>query len=118
MDNPFIRRATEFFREDEAFLAIVSPEPVSTFLVEPGSTGRLYDRLVLVIGTPGSGKTTLARLFQYPTLNTLLRNSNMTSYQPLLATLSDCGAVADTRPKILACRLPLETDYRDLWEFP
>ena len=118
MDNPFIRRATEFFREDEAFLAIVSPEPVSTFLVEPGSTGRLYDRLVLVIGTPGSGKTTLARLFQYPTLNTLLRNSNMTSYQPLLAALSDCGAVANSLPTILACRLPLETDYRDLWEFP
>ena len=48
MDNPFRRRATEFLREDEAFLAIVTPEPIRYFLEKPGSEGRLYDRLVLL----------------------------------------------------------------------
>lgn len=56
MANPFLRRATEYVREDEAFLALVSPEPVKYFLGEEGSSGRLYDRLVIIRGTPGSGK--------------------------------------------------------------
>ena len=64
MENPFLRRATEFLRDEEAFLAIVSPEPVTYFVGRPGKNGILYDRLVLLRGTPGSGKTTLARLFE------------------------------------------------------
>lgn len=118
MDNPFLRRATEFLRDDEAFLSIVSPEPLTTFLASPGKTGQLYDRLVFLRGTPGSGKTTLARLFQFTTLSTLLRNDKIAVYRPLLAALTDCGAIVQSVPTVVACRLPLETDYRDLWEFP
>src|SRR5438874_488788 len=84
MENPFLRRATEFLRDDEAFLAIVSPEPVTFFLKKSGESGRLYDRLVLLRGTPGSGKTTLARLFEYSTLAALLRNSSVSTYQALV----------------------------------
>lgn len=54
MENPFQRRATEFLRDDEAFLAIVSPEPVTYFLGKPGKGGILYDRLVLLRGTPST----------------------------------------------------------------
>ena len=116
MDNPFLKRATEFFRDDEAFLAIVSPEPIAFFLKEDGSAGSLYDRYVVIRGTPGSGKTTLARLFEYPTLAALLRNRNV--HQELVGALTDCGAIRNDLPYILGCRLPLETDYRDFWEFP
>ena len=118
MDNPFERRATEFYRDDEAFLAIVSPEPVTLFLKKSGQANRLYDRLVLIRGTPGSGKTTLARLFEYSSLAALLRNSEFSGYKALADALSDCKAINDEQPTVLGCRLPLESDYRDFWEFP
>ena len=65
----------------------------------------------------GCGKTTLAQLFEFPTLWTLLRNE-VFGHKDLVAALSPCGAIQDDRPRILGCRLPLETDYRDFWEFP
>jgi hypothetical protein len=118
MENPFLRRATEFLRDDEAFLAIVSPEPVSYHLERPGSSGALYDRLVQLRGTPGSGKTTLARLFEFPTICTLLRNKSFTGHKDLYAALSACKAIEGEQPCVLGCRLPMESDYRDFWEFP
>ena len=55
MENPFLKRATEYIRDEEAFLAMITPEPVKYFLSESGKRGLLYDRLVFVRGTPGSG---------------------------------------------------------------
>ncbi|MCI0430197.1 MAG: hypothetical protein L0210_06605 [Rhodospirillales bacterium] len=118
MVNPFEKRATEYLRDDEAFLAVVTPEPLVTFFRKPAREGRLYDRLATIIGTPGSGKTTLARLFQYPTLRTLLRNRGLTTYKPLVDALGECRAIADERPAVVGCRLPLEAEYREFWEFP
>lgn len=118
MVNPFEKRATEYLREDEAFLAIVTPEPLETFLQKPAKEGRLYDRLSLVIGSPGSGKTTIARLFQFSTMQTLLKNSALDTFKPLVDTLVKCNAVTDNHPKFIGCRLPLESEYRDFWEFP
>ena len=118
MANPFEKRATEYLRDDEAFLAVVTPEPLSTFFQKPAEEGKLYDRLAVIIGTPGSGKTTLARLFQYPTLRTLLRNKSLATYKPLIDTLTACSAVDDDQPTVVGGRLPLEAEYRDFWEFP
>jgi hypothetical protein len=118
MANPFEKRATEYLHDDEAFLAVVTPEPLATFFQKPAKEGRLYDRLTMIIGTPGSGKTTLARLFQFTTLRTLLRNRGMNSYKPLIDTLTACAAIEDERPTLIGARLPLEAEYREFWEFP
>src|SRR5689334_3301514 len=108
--NPFAQRATERLRDDEAFLEIVSPEPLSAFLAEAGHSGQLYEMLAVIAGAPGSGKTTLARLFQFPTLITLLRNRSFSSHRPLLAALTASRAVVDELPTILAGRLPMESN--------
>ena len=118
MSNPFEKRATEYLRDDEAFLAVVTPEPVATFLQKPAKEGPLYDRLAMIIGTPGSGKTTLARLFQFTTLMTLLRNRSMANYKPLIDTLTACRAIEDEKPALIGGRLPLEAEYREFWELP
>jgi len=118
MENPFLKRVTEFLRDDEAFLAIVSPEPARLFLRRPAKLDALYDRLVFIRGTPGSGKTTLARLFEYPTLAALLRNRNIDTHKLLVSTLIECKAITRDTLEILGYRLAMENDYRNFWEFP
>ena len=118
MANPFEKRATEYLQQDEAFLAVVTPEPLSTFFEKPAQEGKLYDRLAMVIGTPGSGKTTLARLFKYSTLRILLRNRGFETYKNLIDGLSACSAIKDGQPAVIGCRISLESEYREFWEFP
>jgi hypothetical protein len=89
MPNPFEKRATEYLRDDEAFLTVVTPEPLATFFQKPAREGRLYDRLAMI----SSGKTTLARLFQFSTIQTLLRNRGINTYKPLIDTLTACDAI-------------------------
>lgn len=79
---------------------------------------RLYDRLVLISGTPGSGKTTLARLFQYRTVKVLLDQIDIDEYRDVAAALVECGMVENGLPTTLTCRIPLGGEYRDFWEFP
>ncbi|MFO1045213.1 MAG: hypothetical protein U0941_25840 [Planctomycetaceae bacterium] len=118
MENPFHRRATEQLRDDEAFLSIVSPQPLSYFLKRPAEKGTLYDRLVMLSGTPGSGKTTLARLFEFSALSAVLRSTGSTDYESVAGALEQCGAIKEGVPALLGCRLPMETDYREFWQFP
>jgi hypothetical protein len=118
MDNPFERRATELVRSEEAFLALVSPEPLDVYLKSYAVSGRLYDRLVVLLGTPGSAKTTIGKLYEYPMITTLLRHGTTQAYRELLSVLSDLKAIEDGHPVYVGCRIPMESDYREIWEFP
>lgn len=118
MVNPFEKRTTEYVRDDEAFLALISPEPLSTYFVQHAKEGKLLDRLVMIIGTPGSGKTTMGQLFQFSSIMTALQNDSLDSHRALIASLSDCGAVKGRWPVLLGTRVPLESEYREFWDFP
>ncbi|OBA80115.1 hypothetical protein A9W99_18640 [Mycobacterium sp. 1164966.3] len=118
MANPFEKRATEYLVDTEAFLAVVTPEPVITFFERHARNGSLYDRLAIVTGTPGSGKTTLARLFEYSTVQSLVRHRDASTYRSLSDALTRCAVLTDLKPQILGARVPLESEYREFWEFP
>ena len=119
MENPFHKRATEHLRDADAFLAMFSPDPLQYHLLrDSAGAASLYDRLLVMFGQPGSGKTMIARVFEYPTLAALLRHKNFESYRLLVRVLADCGAINGDLPEVLGCRLPMETDYREFWELP
>jgi hypothetical protein len=118
MANPFTTRATEFVKSNEAFLTLIAPDPVSFFLEPRAHDDGLYRRLLSIQGQPGSGKTTIARLFEFSTLATLLRGGQNETYSELIGPLQKCGAIRDGLIQILACRLPLESEYRELWQLP
>ena len=118
MINPFEKRATEYLRDDEAFLSVVTPAPLFTYFEPKAKDGVLFDRLVVVVGTPGSGKTTIATLLQFKTLETLRHKTGMENHKDLVLALNRCGAMKDDQVVICGCRLALESEYRDFWELP
>lgn len=119
MINPFEKRATEYLRDDAAFLSVVAPEPLHTFFESFSKNGVLFDRLCMVIGTPGSGKTTIATLLQEKIIETLINSPNIDEYKEIINALNRCGIIEGGKKiKVVGCRLPLESEYREFWELP
>lgn len=117
MDNPFKKRATEFIDEPAALISLVSHEPLKIFF-EENSGEALFEKLVTIIGTPGSGKTTIARLIELDTLMTLVRSGGDSDIKNLITTFTDAKILHELRPNILAYRIPVASNLRDIWELP
>lgn len=119
MTSPFDKRAIEKVRYDEALLPYVAPAPFDMYLRPHAESDALFDRLVIMSGTPGSGKTTMAHLFRFPTLRKL---QDMAETSPQLGdlrqALANCKAYEGKFPRLAGCRLSMEEGYRDCWECP
>lgn len=118
MANPFLRRATEYIRDDASFLAIVSPSPLTTFLARHARRDDLFDVPVRIVGAPGSGKTMLAMLAEFRLVEAILRDQTIPTNRDLAAALAEAGFLTAGRPSVAAVRVPMESDYRDFWELP
>ena len=121
MVNPFKKRATEYLHDDAEFLSVFAPETLSTFSEKHAEEGKLYDRLSMIVGTSGSGKTMISRLLQYQTIQTLLENPSSTN-KSLTNALIECGIIEKSEntssSKFVGCRISMEAEYRDFWELP
>lgn len=119
MANPFLRRATEYIRDPEAFLSVVSPAPLTTFLANSPHKDQLFSYPIRIIGSPGTGKTMLATLAEFGMVETILRDLENATNRPLAKALVEAGFVdQDMTPKVAAVRVPMESEYRDFWELP
>lgn len=118
MTSPFQRRASELIPSDGAFLAHVAPAPLEVYFQPYGENDALYDRLTVVTGSPGSGKTTVARLFQFQTLLYLHRHADQPALSELYQQMGECRAVDTDFLCIAGTRLSMEINYRDFWECP
>lgn len=117
MNSPFQKRASEHLVTSEAFLPLVSPVPLD-FVINEKSLTNLLDKLVFVLGTPGSGKTTFGRLFELDSLMTLYNRQTLQSFKPLVSLLSNFGVINENGPTILAARITMDSEYREIWELP
>ncbi len=118
MANPFLRRATEYIRDDASFLGIVSPAPLTTFLAKHPRRADLFDLPVRIVGAPGSGKTMLASLAEFRLVEAVLRDQTNQTNKDLASALQQAGFLDDGRPAVAAVRVPMESEYRDFWELP
>jgi hypothetical protein len=118
MANPFLRRATEYVRDDASFLAIVSPAPLTTFLAKSTHKDVMFELPVRIIGEPGSGKTMLATLAEFKMVEAILRDLSGQTHRDLAAALAAAGFLDFGKPRVAAVRVPMESDYRDFWELP
>lgn len=118
MDNPFKKRATEFIEEPLALVSLLSAEPIRAFFDKDPSS--CFDRLTLVIGTPGSGKTTIARLMELDTLLEVIRlaNNKDRDGRQLAMLLTDYHVLKNNYPTFLAQRIPCGSNLRNIWELP
>ena len=118
MANPFLRRATEYIRDDAAFLAVVSPQPLTTFLTRHPRRDDLFNLPVRILGAPGSGKTMLATLAEFRLVEVILRDQTNDTNRELAEALAGAGFLENERPRVAAVRIPMESQYRDFWELP
>ena len=118
MANPFLRRATEYVREDESFLSIVSPAPLTTFLATSRNKDDMFEVPVRIIGAPGSGKTMLATLAEFRMVEMILKDETNSTNRTLADALAQAGFLKDGKPNVAAVRVPMESEYRDFWELP
>ena len=115
MDNPFKKRATEYVPEAITLLPLVSPSPIEDFFSAEKSN--LFDKLTIIVGTPGCGKTTIARVIEFDALAAISRDPSGINRE-LTDTLSKLKILEDLVPSILAYRLPMTTNFRSIWELP
>lgn len=116
MDNPFKKRRTELITDRRTMLSLISATPIVEFFRDDGDN--LIDKLALIVGTPGCGKTTIAQAIEFESIATLCEPEAQRINKNLVMAMTSLGLIRDGHPTILANRMSITTNFRDIWELP
>ena len=116
MDNPFKKRRTELITDRRTLLSLVSSVPFEEFFEHEKK--QLLEKLTLVVGTPGCGKTTIAQVVEFESLYNLCLDTASPINRTLVDVLTGHELIKDGLPAILGHRLAMSTNFRDIWELP
>lgn len=75
-------------------------------------------KLIVVRGSPGSGKSSLLRLFETETLLEVHRRRSQPSDQDLVERLTELGILADSGPRALGLYIQCDSSLRDIANLP
>lgn len=115
MNNPFEKRATEYISDPLSLLPLVNHYLIELFF-EP-ERGALFDKLTMWAGSPGSGKTTVARILEFDSLR-VLGSLDAEVNKELSALMQRLGVLHDGVPTRLVHRLAMSINFRSIWELP
>lgn len=75
-------------------------------------------KLIVVRGSPGSGKSSLLRLFETETLLAIHARRSQPSDQDLVERLTELGILADSGPRALGIYIQCDSSLRDIANLP
>lgn len=111
--NPFLLRASERIESDAGFLRLYSPL-VLELLQEKSDKTELWDNILFIRSSPGAGKTSLLRLFEPNTLQTLHNRKSHDDFKELYKRLEKLGVVTDDGVELLGVTITFTRNYEIL----
>jgi hypothetical protein len=113
--NPFRLRASEKIESNASFLKLYNPVILDS-IMEKDKTGNLWSNVLYIHSSPGAGKTSLLRVFEPDTLNTLLNNKSAPDSKALFGILKKLNVVTDNSVQVLGVTLVCTRNYEILEE--
>lgn len=113
--NPFKLRASEKIESDVGFLRLFSHHILEA-LLEKHLSGKLWDNVLFIHSSPGGGKSSLLRIFEPDSLNTIFNSKSALEYKPLYSALKKIDVINDDKVKLLGVSLSCTRNYQLLEE--
>ncbi|NCU05097.1 MAG: hypothetical protein GXC73_14040 [Chitinophagaceae bacterium] len=113
--NPFRLRASEKIESNASFLKLYNPAVLDS-IMEKDKVGALWNNVLYIHSSPGAGKTSLLRVFEPETLNTLLNNKSAPDSKTLFGVLKKLNVLTDSSINLLGVTLLCTRNYEILEE--
>lgn len=113
--NPFRLRASEKIESNANFLKLYNPTILES-IIEKNRDGNLWNNVLYIQSSPGAGKTSMLRIFEPDTLNTLLNNKSAPDSKELFNILRKLDVLTDDSVKLLGVTLVCTRNYEILEE--